>query len=104
MRCDRPRDVGGIGQECAQKTDGADLDGEPQAVVLAAADVHKLACGGVEVEVAVQLRLVGIVDVAAVSALMLGGEKALARPLSGRPLRVHHGQPARSAPELARRY
>ena len=78
MRRDRPRDVGGVGQKRAQKTDGAELDGEPEAVALSAADVDQLAGGGVEMEVAVQLRLVGVIDVAPVAALLLDGEEPLA--------------------------
>ncbi|MGB8381993.1 MAG: hypothetical protein WCG47_12260 [Dermatophilaceae bacterium] len=57
------------------------MDGEPEAVVLAAADIDELAGSGVEMEVAVQLRLIRLVDVAAVAALLLGGEEPLARPV-----------------------
>ena len=97
MGGDRPGDLGRVGQERAEETDGADLDGE--AVVLSAADVDELACRGVKVEVAVELRLVRVVDVAAVAAPLLDGEEPLARLLGGHPLRFHRGQPARSAPE-----
>ena len=75
MGGDRPGDVGRVGQERAEETDGADLDGEPEAVVLSAADVDELACRGVTVEVAVELRLLGVVDVAAVAAPLLDGEE-----------------------------
>jgi len=86
MRSDRPWDVGEVGQERAEEPHGADLDSEPEAVVLAAADVHELACSGVEMEVAVELRLVGVTGVPAVAALLLRGEKPLARRIGGHPL------------------
>ena len=52
---DGPRDVRGGGQERAQETDGAQLHGEPEPVVLPAADVDQGPVGGVEVEVPGQL-------------------------------------------------
>lgn len=53
MRPDHPRHVGRVGQERAEEPDSSDLDGEPETVVLTTTDVHELAVGGVEVEVAV---------------------------------------------------
>jgi hypothetical protein len=68
VRRDRPRHVGRVGQERPQEPDGAELNGEPEAVVLAAPHV---AVGRVEVEVAVELRLVRLAGVPAVAALLL---------------------------------
>jgi len=45
MRRDRRRHVGRVGQERAEKPNGADLDGEPEAVVLTAANVNEFAVG-----------------------------------------------------------
>jgi len=102
---DRPRHLGRVGQERAQEADGAKLDGEPEAVVLAAACVDKVAVVRVEVEVAVELGLFRVAGVPAVAALLLGAEERLGGPLGERPqLDRHRGQPVRSAPGPARRY
>ena len=70
VRGDRPGHVGGTGQERPEEPDGAQLHGEPEAVVLPAADVDEFAGNGVQVEVPVQLPLVGVTGVPAVAALL----------------------------------
>jgi len=101
---DRPRHLGRVGQERAQETDGAELDGEPEAVVLAAPHVDQIAVGVVQVEVAVELGLVRIAGVPAVATLLLRAEEPFAGP-PGRPrLDRHRAQSVRSAPGPARRY
>ena len=63
VRRDRPRHVGGVGQERAEEPDGAQLDSKPEAVVLPATDVDEVAVGGIEVEVAVELGLVRVAGI-----------------------------------------
>ena len=58
VRRDRPRHVGGVGQERAEEPDGAQLDSKPEAVVLPATDVDEVVVGGIEVEVAAVSRLI----------------------------------------------
>ncbi len=70
--------------------------------MLPAPDVDELAGSGVEVEVPVQLRLVGFAGVPAVAALLLGGQEPLARRLVARPL--HPGPYSLSAQVVVRRY
>ncbi len=101
MGRDRPGHLGRVGQEPAQEADGAELHGEPEAVVLAAPHVDQVAVGAVKVEVAVKLGLVRLAGVPAVAALLLRAEEPLAGPLAKRR---HRGQPVRSAPGVARRY
>lgn len=89
IRGDRPRHVGRIGQKRAQEPDGAQLDSEPETVALSATNIDELAGGSVEMEISVQLRLVGVVHVAAVPALLLRGEEPLTQPQRQRPLPLH---------------
>ena len=90
VRGDRPGHVGGTGQERPEEPDGAQLHGEPEAVVLPAADVDEFAGNGVQVEVPVQLPLVGVIGVPTVAALLLGGQEPLARRGVARPLHPGH--------------
>jgi len=50
MSSDRPGNVGRVAQEGAEVKDGAQLHGEPEAVVLPAPDVDELAGSDVEVK------------------------------------------------------
>jgi len=72
--------------------------------VLAATHVDQVPVGRVEVEVAVELRLVRLAGVPAVTALLFGAEEPLTAPLGQPRLVLNPGQPARSAPGLGRRY
>lgn len=85
VRGDRLGHVGGICQERPEESDGAHLHGEPEAVVLPAADVDEFAGNGVQVEVPVQLPLVGVTGVPTVAALLLGGQEP--SPAGGLPAR-----------------
>ena len=57
---------------------------------LPAADVDEFAGNGVQVEVPVQLPLVGVTGVPTVAALLLGGQEPLARRGVARPLHPGH--------------
>ena len=80
----------GSGRNVPRNLDGAQLHGEPEAVVLPAADVDEFAGNGVQVEVPVQLPLVGVTGVPTVAALLLGGQEPLARRGVARPLHPGH--------------
>lgn len=47
MRRDRPRHLARVGQERAEEPHSANLDGEPETVVLTSANFHELPSGGV---------------------------------------------------------
>src|SRR5664280_1449590 len=72
------------------RTSSGRVRGEPEAVVLPAADVDEFAGNGVQVEVPVQLPLVGVIGVPTVAALLLGGQEPLARRGVARPLHPGH--------------
>jgi len=117
VRRDRPGHVSRVGQERPEEANGAELHGEAEAVVLAAAHVHQVPVGRVEVEVAVELGLVRLAVVPAVPTSLFRAEEPLTglpgQPRLGRPRRglglalglgLRSGQVVRSAPGLARRY
>jgi len=89
-RCDATAqgNLGRVGEERAEKPDRAQLRGEPEPVMLPAPHLYQCPIGGVEVEVAGQLRCVGVAGVAAVTAQLLRCQEPVGHrlPLSSRCL------------------
>lgn len=52
---DHARHVGRVGEERAEEPDGAELDGEPETIVIAAANLDQRSVSVVEMEVPVEL-------------------------------------------------
>lgn len=92
----------------AQESDGAQLHGEPEAIVLTPSHVDQVPIGRVKVEVAVELSLIGSPVYRPYRRLLVGAEEPLAppgQPWLGRPrLELCRRQPACSAPGVTRRY
>jgi hypothetical protein len=74
-RDDVKRCLSRIVKKSAEKTGRSKLDGKPEAIMGAAHSVDQLAIGGVEMEMAGELLLIGIACVAAVSGQLFVGQE-----------------------------
>jgi hypothetical protein len=74
------RDLGGVGEESAQEPHRAELDGEPEASVIAPAPGDEAAIGVVEVEVAFEQGTRRLARVTAIASLLLFGQEVDRHP------------------------
>jgi hypothetical protein len=82
MACDPAGDSGRLVQERAEKSNGAELDGEPEPHVIPTLGAGKLAIGIVEVEMPRELLRARFAGISAIASLLFGGQERDRHPLS----------------------